>query len=258
MSSTSKPPYGNLGGKPIEDVPLLSGSQPMEDVPAQSGGTTAPGYTFTFVPHNPFAGPRPSGLRPPGAFLSAPPEPVPIHKPRPVAPDLFVEGDTTLKDYGLLLAMGLDDLAQFGGRNLKWMGFEDAGQAVEELYAQRKEQAASGLSPAMRREMSKQFLEKDEDAPFGYKLGSGATSAPKILGAIVQSAPQLLVGGGVSKALKGMLIARGLGPRLAALIGSALGEGVMDGALAKKKTEDTIMNADIGYLSLTPEYRDEY
>jgi len=97
-------------------------------------------------------------------------------------------GSTSFGDYGRKVAIGLDRFGATLGRGLDIAGFDDTGEWIENYYTQRAEQKRSELSPAMKAEEAKKFLEYNEEGQISG-IGEGAYSVPKILCMVAESLP---------------------------------------------------------------------
>ncbi|HDG97993.1 MAG TPA: hypothetical protein ENG73_07475, partial [Desulfobacterales bacterium] len=110
------------------------------------------------------------------------------------------------------------------------------------------------LSPAMKREMAKPFITRDEQGK--WKPGPGLKSAPKIFGIALQSLPLAGIGMLSGGAITGSLIAGGISSGLAGVIGGAIGEGITAGVSNAQQTYDQIYNAPDKLIKKSPEYQE--
>jgi len=214
-----------------------------------------------------------------GAFTDEPEPYNPARDPNVSDEEL---GSTKGTDYSRTLAKSLDRAGQLMGRVVQTLapiagpgadeGARFLGRAIENKYKEREQEIeAMGVSPRFEREISKTFFIKDKDGK--THMGPAWTSAPKILSMIVESAPSTAMGMGTGAALtKGFMgpavktlqklgisekLAATLGPKIAGVLGGAIGEGTQGGMEAASDAYDLVKNAPIDQVMASPEFKKE-
>lgn len=154
-----------------------------------------------------------------------------------------------LDDMGRMVGIGLNDMASAAGVLLKKAGLEGAGEWVKEKADSRVKQLTGELSPEQSAANTLPFVvEKPEG---GYGFGPGATSPRKIAGAIAGSLPATGTGMGIGMGMARQLIAAGLSPAAAGIIGGAIGEGGTAAAMNYAEVYEAALTADV---YKTPEF----
>jgi predicted ABC-type ATPase len=159
-------------------------------------------------------------------------------------------------DYTRALSIGFDKLGQLAGRGLDVVGMDETGQKVERFYKDREAQLRSEQSPSYRAEREKRFFVEDESGK--TRMGAAWTSAPKMIGTVLESLPAMTLGSGTGMVLARGLIKLGLSSGLAGILGGAIGEGSMAGIESSKDIYDMVLAAPIEQISQTDEFAKAY
>ena len=174
------------------------------------------------------------------------PEPMDALEPQESAQE---QQPGVLDDMGRMVGIGLNDMASAAGVLLKKAGLEGAGEWVKEKADSRVKQLTGELSPEQSAANTLPFVvEKPEG---GYGFGPGATSPRKIAGAIAGSLPATGTGMGIGMGMARQLIAAGLSPAAAGIIGGAIGEGGTAAAMNYAEVYEAALTADV---YKTPEF----
>jgi len=174
------------------------------------------------------------------------PEPMDALEPQESAQE---QRPGVLDDMGRMVGIGLNDMASAAGVLLKKAGLEGAGEWVKEKADSRVKQLTGELSPEQSAANTLPFVvEKPEG---GYGFGPGATSPRKIAGAIAGSLPATGTGMGIGMGMARQLIAAGLSPAAAGIIGGAIGEGGSAAAMNYAEVYEAALTADV---YKTPEF----
>ena len=160
----------------------------------------------------------------------------------------------SLGDLVRSIGAGLDELGVLGGKGLGLLGFDQAGQHVQDLYRAREKQQAENMTPASQESLQKKILATDEQGNV-TGLGEALTDPWAIAHMAARSIPSMALGmGGGMMATRG-LIGAGMSPGVAGVIGGGIGEGGVAGVTAASQIYDEIMALPEEKLSTSPEYQ---
>lgn len=180
-----------------------------------------------------------------------------LHPEAFAAPVDPAESGHSLGDLVRSVGAGLDQMGTAGGKGLSLLGFDRAGQYVQDLYRDREKQQYENMTPAMKESMAKTILTSDEQGNV-TGLGEALADPWAIANMAAQSLPQMAAGMGVGMGVTRGLIAAGRGlisPGTAGIIGGGIGEGGTAGVMAASQIQDEIMALPEATLAASPEYQ---
>lgn len=162
------------------------------------------------------------------------------------------ETGPTWGDYGSSLMQGGAGVVSGGGWMMKAMGFEDAGQWVQDLGNRATEYWAESLSPQAKQELQKEFIKESPDGSLEW--GDAGWNTVKLMAA--QSGLGTAAGMGLGGLLtKGFQLIPKLGPKVAGMLGYGLGEATISSGSAGATVEAEVDRLTHEQLSQHPEYQ---
>lgn len=170
----------------------------------------------------------------------------------PIESEIQEDQSLTWGDLGRSTMMGGAGVAEGLGFLAKKLGFEDSGQFVQDLGSRAVEYWAEGLSDHAKQELSKQFVETDENGD--YRWGDASWDTVKL--SMAQSALGTTAGIGIGGALaKGFQLVPKMNATVAGALGYGLGEGAIGAGQAGAGVEKEILSMSHEQLMEHPEYQ---
>ena len=158
-----------------------------------------------------------------------------------------------LSDTGHGIAAGINELAAIPFWLAEEAGIESAGKA-KDYFLKSAEEKRKGYSPEMKLARAEEFFTEEPDGSYGF--GGAWTSPRKILGSVVESAPGMVGGMGLSALAARGLMKAGFSRGLAWAVGSSLGEGTIGGAQNALDVHEAILAMPEDKLADSPEYQE--
>lgn len=157
----------------------------------------------------------------------------------------------TWGDYGNATMMGGAQVGGGIGNMAKALGFEDAGQFIQDASMRAADYWAERLSPYAKEQMAKEFI---QETPDGYAMGDAGWDTVKL--AMAQSALGTAAGGGLGGAItKGLQLIPKLAPTIAGMLGYGAGESIIAAGSSGAQVEADIDKLTHEQMADNPAYQ---